>query len=167
MADTNELVLRCQFESYMEVDVDGTKKFYLIGEGFTAFPIALNPQEYSRKYVNYKTQKTDVIGYAPSVAYSCDCISNDPVVQDIVKLTDQEALGTATNRRIVHVNTWEENEDGKCPAYCRTFAIVPAGKGDGTDAMVYTGTMRAASDQVYGMFDRSTGTFTEAEATTD
>lgn len=159
---SNELVLRCQFASYMKCASDG--EFHLIGEGFTSFPIALNPVEYSRKYINYKTTKTDVIGYAPSVSYSCDCIKGDPVVEDIVALTDAEALGTDTHREIVSVNLWDKDDDGKCKAYKRTWAIIPGNKGDGTDAMVYAGTMKAVSDQVEGTFDPATNTFTEKAA---
>lgn len=154
----NELVLRCQMESYMECGSQ-EKAYHLIGEGFTAFPISLNPKEYTRKYVNYKTEKSDVIGYAPSISYSCDCVSDDPVVQDIVALTDAEALGTETHRNVVTVNVWEETA-GECPAFMRTYAVIPAGKGDGTDALVYTGTMKAVSDQVKGTFNRTTKKFT-------
>lgn len=165
MPESNDLVLRAQFASYMECGSGDDKAYHLIGEGFTAFPIALNPKEYTRKYVNYITEKSDVIGYAPSVAYSCDCVSGDPVVQEVMAITDAEALGNATHRNIVNVNLWEADESGKCPAYRRTFAIIPAGKGEGTDALVYTGTMKAVSDQVKGTFDTKTNTFTsEAEA---
>lgn len=159
---TNELVLRCQFASYMLCKADN--QFHLIGEGFTSFPIALNPVEYSRKYVNYKTTKTDVIGYAPSVSYSCDCIKGDPVVEDIVALTDAEALGTDTHREIVSVNLWEEVESGKFKAFKRTWAVIPGNKGDGTDAMVYAGTMKAVTDQVEGTFDTTSNTFTAKAA---
>ena len=158
-ANTNELVLRCQWESYMECG-DTQKEFNLIGEGFTTFPESKNPKEYTRKYVNYKTEKTDVIGYAPSIAYSCDVITGEPCVEEIVKITDNELLGTATHRDIVSVNCWDADETGKCKAYKRTYAIIPDGKGDGTDALIYTGTMKAVSDITFGKFDRTAKTFT-------
>lgn len=167
MADntaTNELVLRCQWEAYMECGSGTTAAFNLIGEGFTSFPEAKNPKEYTRKYINYKTDKSDVIGYAPSIEYSCDCISGDPVVQEIINIHDNELLGTATHRRVVSVNRWEE-KDGACPAFMRTFAIIPGNKGEGTDALVYTGTMKAASDIVKGTFNIETKKFEEATVT--
>lgn len=155
----NELVLRCQWESYMECGEDNAKAYNLIGEGFTTFPESKNPKEYTRKYVNYKTEKTDVIGYAPSIAYSCDVITGEPCVSEIVKITDNELLGTATHRDIVSVNCWEEASTGAYKAFKRTYAIIPDGKGDGTDALIYTGTMKAVSDIVFGTFNRSTKTF--------
>lgn len=157
---TKELVLRYQWEAYMKCGVDTKAAFNLIGEGFTTFPEAKNPKEYTRKYVNEKTEKTDVIGYSPSISYSCDCIAGDPCVDEIVEITDKELLGSATHREIVSVNCWDEASEGEYAATSRTYAIIPDGKGDGTDALIYTGTMKAVSDLVYGTFNRETKTFT-------
>lgn len=160
---TNELVLRYQWESYMECGTGDSKKFELIGEGFTTFPEAKNPKEYTRKYINYKTEKTDVIGYSPSISYSCDVITGEPVVEEIIEITDNELVGTDTHRDIVSVNCWEETETaGTYKAFKRTYAIIPSNKGDGTDAMIYTGTMKAVGDVVIGTFDRASKTFTAA-----
>lgn len=160
---TNELVLRYQFESYMMCGTGQNAAYQLIGEGFTAFPEAKNPKEYTRKYINYKTEKTDVIGYSPSISYSCDVITDDPVVNEIVEITDKEYVGTATHRDIVNVNCWDEVSTGVYTAYKRTYSIVPSNKGDGTDALIYTGTMKAVSDMVPGTFTKSTKTFTPEE----
>lgn len=155
---TNELVLRYQFEAYMKCRDNSVN---LIGEGFTTFPEAKNAQEYSRKYVNYKTEKTDVIGYSPSIGYSCDAIPSDPVVEDVMYITDHELVGSATHREIISVNRWDET-NGECAAYKRTYAIIPDTKGDGTEALVYSGTMKAVSDIVFGTFNPTTKAFTEA-----
>ena len=82
---------------------------------------------------------------------------------EIVKITDNEAVGTATHREVVSVNLWEpaEGSEKTYKASKRTYAIVPEGKGEGTDAMIYTGTMKAVSDNVYGTFNIETKTFTE------
>ena len=159
------LVMRYQWESYMGIPATGSgaPTFSLIGEGFTSFPEKKNPKEYSRKYINYKTEKTDVIGYSPSIDYSCDCISDDPVVQEIVKIHDGELVGDDTHRDIVSVNLWETaGGDNTFKAYKRTYAIIPDQKGDGTDALIYTGSMKAVSDVVEGTFNTSTKTFTPA-----
>lgn len=163
----NDLIMRYQWEAYMkcllgEADKpDG--KFHLIGEGFTSFPENKNPQEYERKYINYKTTKSDVIGFAPSIEYSADCISGDPVVEEIVAIHEGEMVGNATHREVVSVNRWKEKE-GKCPAQLRSYAIIPGTKGDGTDALIYTGTMKAVSDIVEGEFDLKELTFTQTQA---
>jgi len=159
------LVLRHQWESYMAITTgtgqSATTTNNLIGEGFTTFPESKNPKEYTRKYVSDKTERTDVIGYAPSISYSCDVIDTDPVIQEIIKITDGELLGTATHRDIISVNLFEPTETtGSYKATKRTYAIIPDGKGDGTDALIYTGTMKAVSDIITGSFARSSKTFT-------
>lgn len=161
----NDLIMRYQWEAYMGCLGDSeTEVFNLIGEGFTSFPEKKNPQEYTRKYINYKTEKTDVIGYAPSITYSADCVSDDPVVQEVVTIHETEAVGTATHRNIVSVNRWKETA-GKCDATMRTYAIIPDEKGSGTEALIYTGTMKAVSDIIPGTFDVKTKTFTAATTT--
>lgn len=163
-ANSNELVLRCQLESYMECGESGAKTFNLISEGFTTFSESKNPKEYSRKYVGDKTERSDVISYTPSISYNCDVITGDPCVAEVIKVTDNELVGTDAHRDVVSVNTWETDSDGKCKAFKRTYAIIPDGKGDGTDALIYTGTMKAVSDVVFGKFDRTTKTFTADSA---
>ena len=164
--NSGALVMRYQWASYMKCGKDDNATFALIGEGFTSFPESKNPKEYSRKYINYQTEKTDVIGYAPSIAYSCDVITGDPVVQEIVKITDAEAVGSDTHREVVSVNLWEPvgNSNNEFKASKRTYAIVPAGKGEGTDAMIYTGTMKAVSDMVFGSFNTESKQFTAESA---
>ena len=197
---SNELIMRYQFESYMKCS---DSAFHLIGEGFTAFPLALNPKEYTRKYINDKTERSDVIGYAPSVSYSCDHIKGDPCVQEIVNITRNELVGNDTHREIVNVDCWDEVEiytktsdvalgagktyytkDGNTytavaepnvanigsyyeksieyAATKRVYSVIPGNKADGTDALIYTGTMKAESDLVNGTFNRTTKTFTPA-----
>jgi len=154
------LLMRYQWESYMGIKGDGdSETFSLIGEGFTSFPESKGAKEYTRKYISDRTERSDVIGYAPSRAYSCDAITDDPVCMEIMKITDNECVGDEAQRTIVAVDAWDE-ASGSCTAYSRTYAIVPDTKGDGTDALVYTGTMKAVSDLVKGKFDRATKKFT-------
>ena len=183
---SNELIMRYQFESYMKCS---DSAFHLIGEGFTAFPLAMNPKEYTRKYT--------------SVSYSCDMIKGDPCVQEIVKITNNELVGNDTHREIVNVDCWDEVEvytkttdvsldsgktyytkDGSTysavaepdvsnigsyyeksveyTATKRVYSVIPGNKADGTDALIYTGTLKAESDLVKGTFNRTTKTFTPA-----
>lgn len=160
----NDLIMRCQWESYMKCGTDDTAEINLIGEGFTAFPEKKNAKEYTRKYINYRTEKTDVIGYAPSISYSADMINDDPVVKEIVKIHEGELIGVDAHRDVYSVNAWDEGENGECAATMRTYAIIPDEKGSGTDALIYTGTMKAASDMVKGTFNRKTKEFTPATA---
>ena len=160
------LVMRHQWASYMNTGTGETEAYNLIGEGFTSFPESKNPKEYTRKYINSKTEKSDVIGYSPSIAYSCDVLTDDPVVSKIVEITDKEFVGDATHVDVVSVNLWEQSGSttGTYVAYKRTYAIIPDGKGDGTDALIYTGTMKAVGEMTPGTFVLTSKTFT-ADAT--
>ena len=169
MADTtiSKLVNRSEVRSYMDTAVSGsaTPTFTLMGEGFTSLNESKNPKEYSRQYVHENTERTDVTGYAPSIAYSVDVYTNNPVIQRIRDVTDGELVGTDAQVNIVTVEHFM-GEASSRPATKRTYSIIPDGKGDGTDALVYTGAFHAVGDIVKGTWDESQSTFTEATAIT-
>lgn len=158
MAD-NTLVMRSQWVAYMDCGTADTPAFELIGDGFTSFPEAKNPKEYTRQYIHESTERSDVIGYAPSIEYSCDVITGNPVIEKIIEITDKELIGSATHVDIVSVNLWDKSGDAYS-AYKRTYAVIPGGKGDGLDALIYTGTLKAVGGITEGTFDTSTKTFT-------
>lgn len=157
------LITRDQWQAYYGVPgaSGGTPTFNLMGEGFTSLSESKNPSEYSRRYIHEKTERSDVTGFAPSMSYSCDVYSGDPVVDDLLALTDGEVIGSDAQRDIVAVNLWEQGgASGSYVAYKRTYSIVPDAKGDGTDALIISGTMKAAGESVKGTFNTSTKTFT-------
>lgn len=172
MADTNttevlqKLITRDQLMAFMECKKDG--KLHLIGEGFTDLSESKGAKEYSRKYIHNKTEISDTIGFAPSLSYSCDVISGDPVVEEIVEITDYEKIGTDAHRDIVVVNGWTPGTtSGTFAAFKRKFSVVPDGKGSGTEALVYTGTFKARGDLIPGSLDAATNTFTPDTAKTE
>ena len=154
------LVSRDQWVAYMDcgpltADESG---YYLIGEGFTSFSEAKNPKEYTRQYVHEKSERSDVVGYAPSISYSADMHSGNPCVERVAKAADEEQVGSDAHVDIVTVNLWES------VAYKRTYAIIPDGKGDGVEALIYTGTLKAVGESVKGTWDDSTKEFTADKA---
>lgn len=159
------LVFRCQWASYMDCGTTDAPDFQLIGEGFTSFPESKNPKEYTRQYIHEKAERSDVVGYSPSIEYSCDVIAGNPVIEKIIEITDTEKVGSDTQVDIVSVNLWKTSgSDGSYVAYKRRYAIIPSTKGDGTDALIYSGTMKAVGDVVVGTFATATSTFTPKEA---
>lgn len=153
------LIARNQFQAFMEV---GEQPAYeLIGEGFTSLTESKNPKEYTRQYVHEQTERTDVTGFAPAYDYSMDMHSGNAVCAQIAKVSDEELTGTAAQVNICCVNLFEPGTtDGTYTAWQRTYAIIPDGKGDGFDALVYTGSLRAAGDAVKGTFAMATKKFT-------
>lgn len=158
------LITRDQWLAYMDTGTSDSPEFNLIGEGFTSFSEAKNPKEYSRQYVHEKTERADVVGYAPSISYSADMYSGDPCVEKIAQITDDECIGASALVDIVTVNLWEKSTDGAYVAYKRKYSVIPDGKGDGTEALIYTGTLKANGEATKGTFSISDKTFTDAEA---
>lgn len=152
----SNLVSRDQWVAYMNTGTDGTEEYNLVGEGFSSFSEAKNPKEYTRQYVHEKSERSDVVGYAPSISYSADMYSGDPCVERVAKAADEEQVGNAAHVDIVTVNLWEN------VAYKRTYAIIPDGKGDGVEALIYTGTLKAVGGSTKGSFDVATKKFTTA-----
>lgn len=152
----SNLISRDQWVAYMNTGTEGAEKYNLVGEGFSSFSEAKNPKEYTRQYVHEKSERSDVVGYAPSISYSADMYSGDPCVERVAKAADEEQVGNDAHVDIVTVNLWED------VAYKRTYAIIPDGKGDGVEALIYTGTLKAVGGSVKGTFDKDSNTFTPA-----
>lgn len=158
----SKLVSRSELRSYMNTGTADSAKYMLIGEGFTNLAESKNPIEYSRHYIHEKSERTDVTGYAPSVDYSVDTYTNNAVIKRIKDITDKELTGSDAQVEIVSVEMFADGEVNKaaCTAYKRTYAVIPGGKGEGTEALIYTGTFKAVGDIVPGKFNVETSTFT-------
>ena len=123
-----------------------------------------NPKEYSRQYVDRPSEDTDVVGYSPSTEYSFDRHTNTPVHERIAKVHDGELTGSEALVDIIIVDLFTASETGECVARKRTYAIIPDADGDGTDALIYTGSFKSKSDVEIGKAtvsaDGKTATYT-------
>lgn len=138
MGAAEKLVIRSERVAFMDVDGKPTRM-----TKFTAITPAKNPKEYSRQYVDMPTETTDVIGYAPSIEYNFDNHTNNPVHTKLAKISDEELLGTDTHVDIITVDMYGDGDSKS--AIKRTYAVIPAGDSEGTDAMTYSGTFKAVS----------------------
>ena len=111
-------------------------------QGFTDLAKSHNAQEYSRRYVDEKNERTDVTGYAPSISFGFDQMSDLDVHQDLVAIIDGEAIGTDAVRTLILVDMTSESS-GSYTGYKRNFSIIPSSEGDGTDAYTYSGEFRS------------------------
>lgn len=117
---------------------------------FTSATNNKNPKEYSRQYVDRASEDTDVVGYAPSMDYSFDRHTNTPVHDMIAQIHDNELIGSDALVEILLVDLFTTDENGNCEARKRTYSVIPSADGDGTDALVYSGIMKAKTDAVIG-----------------
>ena len=159
----SKMVSRAEMHSYMNTATTDSPSYALIGEGFTSLSESKNPKEYTRQYVHEKTERTDIVGYSPSIAYSVDTYTENAVIARVREIADKELIGTDAQVDIVTVHLFEPATGSGYKAYRRRYAIIPDAKGDGTEALIYSGTFKAVSDIEEGTFDEETKTFTPAE----
>ena len=150
-ADTKKkLVGRHKRVAFMDVAGDG--KTYTRMTGFTSMSESKNASEYSRHYVDEESERTDVVGYAPSNDYEFDRYTNDLVQQKIAEITDDELLGSDAQVSIVVVDLFDIKADtpNTCVARKRDWSVVPDNSGDGTDALIYKGSLKANGEKIKG-----------------
>lgn len=118
--------------------------------GFTDNGKTLNAETYERRYVDEKTSRKDVTGYATEIAYGFDRYANNQVHELVANVHDLEQTGV-----VVPIVTVNFNEKGtgnnEFKARKRNYSIIPDGDGDGTDAYQYSGTLGANGDVIKGI----------------
>lgn len=147
MADTTKknIVQRSKRVAFMDVGTDGTPSFERM-TNFTTLTNSKNPKEYSRQYVDENAERADVVGYAPAIEFSYDRHTNTPVHEKLSAIHDKELLGNDTHVDIISVDLFAEDDQKRCPAIKRTYAVIPDTDGDGTDALIYSGTFKSVSE---------------------
>ena len=118
-------------------------------QGFTDLGNSKNPQEYSRKYVDEDFERTDVTGYSPSISYAFDRYKGNPVLNDIVKITEDELIGENMVREIINVDMTtvvSNNGVATANAKIRQYAVIPDSDGDSTDCLTYSGNFKSRGE---------------------
>ena len=76
-------------------------------KGFTEAGKSLNSSTYDRRYVDEKTERSDVIAYATEIAYAFDRMTDNAVHTRIAEIHDKELVG-----QTVEIITVNFNEKG-------------------------------------------------------
>ncbi len=134
--------------AFMKVEGSGGDD-YVRMTGFTEFSVNKNPIEYTRKYIDEKNERSEVIGYSPSIRYSFDLTRNNLVHDKILEITRFETVGEEAKVSIVVVDLAME-EDEKM-AFCRNWTVLPDAEGDNENTYTLSGTMKANGDAVFGV----------------
>lgn len=135
---------RHKIVAFYGVPTSGGTVNYTRMKYFTQLSKSKNAQEYSRKYVDEKAQRTDVVSFAPQYDYAFDRYAGDPVLTDIINITDNELLGSEAIRSIVLVDV----DTGA--AFKRDYAVIPSTEGDDANVYTHSGSLKANGDQVAG-----------------
>ena len=167
MADTtkaSKLIGRHKRLAFMKTDETTFSRM----TGFTSLGDSKEAKEYSRQYVDEQTERTDVVGYATGISYEFDRHTNTPVHAKLAEISDDEIVGTDAQVDILTVDLFaDEATETSAPARLRTYSVIPEASGDGTDALIYSGNFKAASEIVKGTATTADGwkTCTFAAAT--
>lgn len=162
-----KLIKRHEKVAYYGVkDSDGNIVFRRMC-GFTKMDTSKNPVEYTRRYIDESFEQTDVVAFSPSIAFSFDRYSENPVHDDIVSLSENEVLGTDAVRSIVIADVTTKDESGAVSAVKRDFSVMVESEGNSLDAYTLSGTMNTKGEKIFGKAmlseDLSTLVFTADE----
>lgn len=144
--DGKKLVKRTEKLAFMEViNSKGTSTFERM-EGFTDMSFSKNAKEYSRGYVDEDTDRTDVTGYSESISYTLDRYSEQAVIEEIVRITEDELTGSDAVRRVVVVDMTTATGD-TASARVRPYTIIPDSNGGSRDCMTYSGNLKSNGEK--------------------
>lgn len=118
--------------------------------GFTESGNTLNTNVYERRYVDEKSSRKTVTGYAKEIGYTFDRFTNNDVQNTIAEVHDLEKTDV-----ILPIITVDFNQPGTASgtykAIKRMYSIIPDADGDGTDAYQYSGTFGANGEIIEGI----------------
>ena len=155
------IVNRAERKHYLNTGTADSPVWSPIGEGFTEFMESKNAVSYSRRYIHEATKRTDVTGYAPVIDYEFEVYRDNAVIDLLREITDRELCGDHAQVEVLTVDLFDETEtSGVYHAVRRRYSVIPDECGEGTDALCYTGTMKAVGDIRPGQYVMSTGIFT-------
>jgi hypothetical protein len=141
-----DILKRSDKLAFYGVPGEGGEYTYHRMKGFSTLSTAKNPKEYSRQYVDEESERTDVVGYSPSMSFTLDRAKDNAVHDDIISIYDNEKVGADAVRPIIIVDMTADAVN----AISRNFAVIPDAEGDGTDAYVYSGTFKATGEKIVG-----------------
>lgn len=147
-----KLVKRSQRRAYYGVPAaeSGTTTYTRMTK-FTSLSKSKNPKTYSRQYVDEDAAIEDVVGYAESISYAFDEEVGNTVHADIANIADEEQLGEDAVREIIVAFLDQEGEtSGSKRAVKRSYAVIPNGEGDKTEAYTRSGDFKCRGPQVFG-----------------
>lgn len=137
---------RADIVNFMGETTDATE--FLRMSGFTDHGKSFNAQTYERRYVDEKTIRTDVIGYATQIAYTFDRIKDNKVHDLVASVHDEEKVGVLVPIISVNFNEKVEEEANTYKARKRMYSIIPDADGAGTDAYQYSGNFASTGEIV-------------------
>lgn len=138
-------------------DVDEETITYHRMRGFTEGNTSKNPKEYTRQYVDEDAERSDLVGFSPAMSFAFDQFVGNPVHDDMVKLSNNEVLGTDAIRTLLVIDKTDATVTGTAPnevitygAKKRDYTVIPDAEGNSLDAYTYSGNFKSNGDTTFG-----------------
>lgn len=147
MSEKLKLVARSQKVAYMDVGTESVPDFQRM-KGFTSLPIAKNPKEYNRQYVDEPFERADLVGHNVQRDFAFDQIKDNAVHALLVDIIDGEKVLEDAQVTILQVDI--SGGTSPYPATQRLFTVIPGTEGDNLDAYTYGGSFKSAGAAIEG-----------------
>lgn len=152
---------------YMDLDKSGsTPNYELVNVGTTKFDESSNPTEKSTQYIGQKVKINSVTGYDVVFAMENELIKNEKVIEDMEEIFDKQLTGEKAKRNVVVAKLWKPVE-GSANTYeakkVRVSCVITDKTRTAGETIKLNGSLKGASEVVYGKFNTSTKTFTPNE----
>ncbi|MBQ8569328.1 MAG: hypothetical protein IJ446_08935 [Oscillospiraceae bacterium] len=142
---------RTDIEVYMEIN---TVSYAQCGAAWLVFSESPNAQTKSRKFINEKTERSNITRYAPQWSFECLLMYDRPEIKKLYDIVKQRKTGSDTVVTFIVVDKFDKDSARMVRAAVQITSL------DDDDDMIIKGTFYNQGDEVLGTFDTNTGVFT-------
>ena len=148
--------------NYLDVGVDSTAEFVLMGAGFTELEENPAATTASKRYVNDKSATKSITGYDWSTPFVTDQIRDEKAVDFICNIGEQQLTGADAETDYVIVDLDKKSGDSGSAFKARKIRVaIEVATFTNTDGdMGATGNLLGVGDIITGSFDTNSRTFT-------
>lgn len=134
------------------------------GTAWTTFTENPNAQTKTRKFINEKTERSNITRYSPQWAYEVLLMFERPEIAMIYDIVKKRKTGSDTHVKFVVVDLFKKGEAENEYSARLVNAAVQVSSLDDDDDMIMKGTLYNQGDEVEGIFNIKDGIFTPAAA---
>lgn len=156
---------RYQEADFLNVGTSDAEEYAFMGTGFTKIDHNMAAKIATKKYVSYKSDVSDIVGYAWTAPFVYDVIEDEKAIEFMREIGQSEKTGAEaiTDYLRVYLNKPVGSGGKVFFAKHRKVAIETSAFADNGGELQGSGNLHAKSDWVDGKFDMDTKTFTPEE----
>lgn len=155
--------MRHELRHYVDVSMNsGSPKYKMLGDGIESLTEEMNPEEETKQYINTESASSSVKSYQRTIEVDKEDCADDDVQEFIDKLVDRPPVGSAAQTSFVRFRLKDKaGEAGKYKAIKVPCTVSPSSTGgDGGDYVHNVINLKQCGDDIPGVFDIKTETFT-------